>query len=98
MAQEILLFSKYIEKAQEEIVRGGGKVAMRNSSVLVARLPESLDINTLKYSATDPASIGELDSETQQFVDDWKALNEAPERSPTVVEGLRWDTPGYEAP
>ena len=98
MSQSILLFTKDIEKAKQEIIALGGHITQQfTDSVFVANLPESVDPKSLDASTPDEPST--LDPVSKLSVGAWKGLQEKKiSAAPSETEGLSWDTPGYLAP
>ena len=98
MLQSILLFTKDIEKAKQEIIAVGGQMTQQfTDTVFVANLPESVDPKSL--DASTPNELSTLDKISQLSVSSWKGLQEkVTSRAPLGSEGISWDTPGYSAP
>ncbi len=99
MPQEVLLFTQNVQEAKKEIVAHGGYVTHQfTDRVMVANLPESVNLQSLQHSTTTPPS--SLDSASQLAADAWNNLQakkrQAPAPNPT--EGLSWDAPGFEPP
>ena len=98
MAKDVLLFTKSVLDATEEIIGVGGRVTHQfTDSVIVANLPEEVDPEKFVMSKTTRPEL--LDAISKLAADAWRAsrarsmvLRENPK------EGLSWGDPGHTPP
>ena len=99
MSQELLLYTKNLQQATQEIVTLGGRITQQFTDiVIVVNLPDSVDPQLLQQSTTVPPI--SLDPVSQLAVNAWTKLQSKrlADEAPNATEGLSWDTPGYSPP
>jgi len=98
MGRDVLLFTRNIQEAREEIAALGGQVTQQfTDTVIVANLPDSVAPQFLKKSTPNRPS--SLDQISQLAVEAWNGLqNKTTRAAPLPTEGLGWDAPGYTPP
>lgn len=98
MSQDVILYTKNIKKAKDEIRDLGGRVTHQmTDNIIVAELPDKIDAITLKVSQADLPR--KLDPISQISIDAWRAMQKKKKLAkPSKNEGKDWDSKGYEAP
>ena len=102
MLIDILLFTKDIQKAREEIQDLQGQVTQQFSdSVIIARLSDSIDLSVLKHSDINP--IKPLDEISQLAVDAWNNRDNKLKAEESLAKlakpkAIKWDSKGYKIP
>ncbi|MEZ4709193.1 MAG: hypothetical protein R3A44_18440 [Caldilineaceae bacterium] len=95
---EVILYTRGIQRATEEIVGAGGRITQQfGVKAVVADIPETVDLRSFKYAKTTPPK--GLDNATKLLVETWRAGGEPREAlAPDLQEGISWDAPGYAEP
>ncbi|HTE26668.1 RICIN domain-containing protein [Flavitalea sp.] len=98
MKKNILLFTKDINAAREELDNLGAQITQQfTDQVFVANLPDEVKETKLKASSTKQPN--DLDEISKIAAEAWKNLQKkATDRSADSEEGIKWDTPGFEPP
>jgi hypothetical protein len=98
MPQEVLLYTKELPVAIQEITSLGGRVTQQLTDVvIIVNLPNSVNPKSLKHSVTDKPP--DLDGVSEIAANAWASLqNKRESRAPIPAEGLPWDTPGFQSP
>jgi hypothetical protein len=88
--KELLLYTDDVGRATSEVESLGGQVKqVFTPALLVAVVPDDI---SLTASTADPPA--QLDDVTRMMAEAWHAR---PERD-AALEGIPWDTPGFESP
>ena len=98
MKKNILLFTKDINAAREELDNLGAQITQQfTDRVFVANLPDDVKEKSLSSSSTkQPADLDEI---SKLAADAWKNLQQkVTDRSAAPEQGIKWDTPGFEPP
>lgn len=89
-----LLYLQDISAARQEIEAAGGRITqILGPHVLVANLPQQVDVSSLKAVSREP--VVQLDSEESALATAWKTFREKP---PQKQKPRSWDTPGFQGP
>jgi hypothetical protein len=98
MKKNILLFTKDINAAREELDNLGAQVTQQfTDRVFVANLPDDVKETSLSASSTKRPT--DLDDISKLVADAWQNLQQkSTDRAAAPQEGIKWDAEGFEPP
>ncbi len=95
---ENIFFTENFDNAKKEIVKLGGRITQKfTDSVFVAEMPDSTELNQLKYSTNEQPT--KLDDLSQLMLEAWIELLEKQRGYlKKDIKHVNWDTEGFQHP